>query len=88
VLVAEIRTAGGNDLMERMTVTDARHLRFREPSIGTTANDLPGILGDSDRETGGDPQYLCAPEPMPDMPVAFRMKDGRVRAIVWGYYVD
>jgi hypothetical protein len=87
-LEAGIRTAGGNDLLERMTVTDDRHLRYREPSIGTMKSKLIEVLGDADREADGDPQYLCAPEPMPDMPVTFRMTDGRVVTIVWEYYVD
>jgi hypothetical protein len=87
-LEAGIRTAGGNDLLERMTVTDDRHLRYREPSIGTMESELIEVLGDPDREADGEPQYLCAPEPMPDMSVTFRITDGRVAAIVWEYYVD
>jgi hypothetical protein len=87
-LAAEIRTAGGNDLLERMTVTDSRHLRYREPAIGTTEDAVTAILGDPDREADGDPQYLCAPEPMPDMPITFRIAGGRVAVVVWEYYVD
>jgi len=87
-LEAEIRPARGNDLLERMTVTDDRHLRYREPAIGISEEELAALFGDPDREVVGDLQYLCAPEPMPDMPITFRTTGGRVTAIVWAYYVD
>lgn len=87
-LEAEIRTAGGRDLLERMTVADDRHLRFREPAPGTTEEELIEIFGEPDRRRGSYPEYLCAPEPTPDMPVTFEMDGDRVARIVWEYYVD
>lgn len=87
-LQAEIRTAGGNDLLERVGVTEDRHLRFAEPRIGSPRAEVVERLGAPHEDRDGDLRYLCAPEPMPDMPVTFRMEGGRVAAIVWEYYVD
>ncbi len=85
---AELRTAGGNDLLERMVVRQEGALRFREPSIGTSEARLVSLLGEPYQREEGRLQYLCAPEPMPDVPVTFVLDGGSVAAVIWDYYVD
>ena len=83
-----IRTASGRDLTERVTVTDDRHLRFREPALGTHDSQLTHLLGDPHLYWDGHPQYLCAPEPGPEMPLTVFLEEGRTTGIAWHFYVD
>ena len=83
-----LRTAGGRDLTERISITDDRHLRFRDPTIGTSEEALTDLLGEPHDEWADAAQYLCAPEPGPEMPVTFRLEEARVRGIAWHFYVD
>lgn len=83
-----IRAAGGRDLTERITITDDGHLRFREPTVGTDEDQLFDLLGDPPLSQDGNPQYLCAPATGPEMPLTFRLEEGRITGIAWHFYVD
>lgn len=85
---ARIRTAGGRDLAEGITVTDNRHLRFREPAMGTPPQKLSDLLGEAEEHRGGDRQYRCVQGPGPEAPVTFLVEEARVAGITWHFYVD
>jgi hypothetical protein len=84
---AQIRTAMGSDLLERITVLGNRHLRYA-PAIGTSQDELLALFGEPDRREADRLEYLCAPEPMPDVPVSFTVRQGEVREVTFHRYVD
>lgn len=87
-LTVNVRTPpAGNDLVERVTVTDDRWLRWTDPGIGDTEARLREILGTPQERQGNVLRYACGMGPV-DQPVGFVIADGAIVRIVFDFYVD
>jgi len=76
-----------DDLMERIVVRDNRWLRWSEPGIGATSEDVTLILGEPAERDATLLRYSCSTG-IVEEPVSFVLENGRVREIVFEFYVD
>ncbi len=77
----------GGELLEKVVVTDARHLRWSEPGIGTAEARVLELLGEPLERDADVLVYQCGEGPV-DEPVTFLLANGVVREVVFTYYVD
>lgn len=82
------RPARLNDLLERVEVTDNRHLAYPELGVGAEAEAVVAALGEPDERTDARLVYACDPGPGPEEPVWFLVEDGRVDEVHFSFYVD
>lgn len=78
---------GGRELMELADIETNAHLRHTRPGIGTPVDSLRAWFGEPTRGAGAELEYECLTCEVPQ-PVTFHIRDGRVRRIVFDFYVD
>jgi hypothetical protein len=79
---------GAGDLVSRVDVRDARWLRFSRPTIGSTIEELEGLLGPPAEVDGDGFTYSCSSCEMAETSVQFLIGENRVREVRFFYYVD
>lgn len=84
--IVYVVTAGG-ELPELADIASNAHLRYTRPGIGTPVDSLRAWFGEPTRRTAGELEYECLACEVPQ-PVTFHVRDGRVRRIVFDFYVD
>lgn len=87
-LTAEFYRVRGRDLPLAVRVTESRHLAREWIRIGMGWEDARGVLGEARSEGEGAYSYDCGSCMGADEPVFFEVRDGRVVAIVFTFYVD
>jgi hypothetical protein len=82
------RTADGRRLVSRMTVTDGRHLRFPDLTIGTGAPQVTELLGDPASTVGDAIEFRCARcQNATTGPVFVTLSGGRVSRVEFQFTV-
>ena len=83
--------SGGPEFLTDVEVMDNRYLRFPGAGIGVAREEVRAVMGPP-HEEAPDPSediYLCRSCEGPYEPVIFRYgTDGRVRSILFSFYVD
>lgn len=87
-LVAEYYRVHGRDLLMAVRVTESRHLAGERIRIGMEWSRARRVLGEPRREEGGTYSYVCGSCKGAEEPVFVEVREGRVTAIVFTYYVD
>ena len=77
----------GGDLMERIVVQDNRWLRWSEPGIGASSESVISSIGEPAERDETMLRYSCGTG-IVEEPVTFVLENGRVREIVFDFYVD
>lgn len=87
-LSVDLRTPpSGDDLVERVTVTDDRWLRWTDPGIGDTEEGLREFLGTPQERQTDVLRYACGEGPVSE-PVGFVITEGVITEVVFDFYVD
>lgn len=85
---AVLRTPpAGNDLVEQISLTDGRWLRWNVPGIGSAEARVIEVLGPPQERQPNVLRYACGGGPV-DEPVGFVIENGSVAEIVFDFYVD
>lgn len=88
-LVAHLHRPGpGGEMLAGAEVTDNRYLRYPQVGIGATPRELQGALGLPDEPPDSVYTYSCHACEGVVEPVRLFLRDGRVRRIVFSFYVD
>ncbi len=86
--MAEFYRVRGRDLPLAARVTESRHLARDWIRIGMRWENARRVLGEARSEGEGTYSYGCGSCLGADEPVFFEVRDGRVAAIVFTFYVD
>jgi hypothetical protein len=82
--------SGGPEFLTDVEVMDNRYLRFPGVGIGVAREEVRAAMGPPQEEANpSEDIYLCRNCEGPDEPVTFRYgPDGRVRSILFSFYLD
>lgn len=81
---------GGPEFLSEVEVTDNRYLRYPAAGVGVARDTIRALLGPPSEMPGQDGDlYECGSCEGAPEPVTFRYDDkGRVRAVLFSFYVD
>ena len=80
-------TRARRDLLDLAVIESDAHLRHAAPGIGSPVDSVRAWLGEPLAERPGAIEYDCLTCEVP-LPVTFEIENGRVRRILFDYYVD